>query len=89
MIGVLLNILHSKTLTKTYMTKKSVELENQPVPDLDLKIRGGGGGRLSRPLDKAGPRSPKNFFPGLMLPLKKGGAAPQASFLDLPLLIMI
>ena len=43
MIGVLLNILHSKTLTKTYMTKKSVELENQPVPDLDLKIRGGGG----------------------------------------------
>ena len=36
MIGVLLNILHSKTLTKTYMTKKSVELQNQPVPDLDL-----------------------------------------------------
>ena len=70
MIGVLLNILHSKTLTKTYMTKKSVELENQPVPDLDLKIRGWGGGgeRLSRPLDKAGPRSPKKFFPGLRLP---------------------
>ena len=44
MIGVLWDVLHSKTLTKTYITKKSAELQNQPVPDLDLKIAGGGGG---------------------------------------------
>ena len=40
-IGVLWDVLHSKTLTKTYMTKTSAELQNQPVPDLDLKIVGG------------------------------------------------
>ena len=38
MIGVQWDVLHSKTLTKTYMTEKSAELQNQPVPDLDLKI---------------------------------------------------
>ena len=43
MIGVLWDVLHSKTLTKTYMTKTSAELQNQPVPDLDLKIGVGGG----------------------------------------------
>ena len=38
MIGVLWDVLHSKE-----RTKKSAELQNQPVPDLDLKIGGGGG----------------------------------------------
>ena len=90
MIGVLWDVLHSKTLTKTYMTEKSAELQNQPVPDLDLKIVPGS----SRPLNKAGPRSQKNFFRpfGPQVALKKvggGGGAPRVPPLDPPVLTMI
>ena len=78
-IGVLWDVLHSKMLTKTYMTKKSAELQNQPVPDLDLKIGGGGG--VSRPLKKAGLRSPKDCFRpiGPRVALKKEGRPPGPS----------
>ena len=78
MIGVLWDVLHSKTPTKTYITKKSAELQNQPVPDLDLKIGGGG---VSRPLKKAGLRSPKDYFRpiGPQVALKKGGRSPGSA----------
>ena len=59
MIGVLWDVLHSKMLTKTYMTKKSAELQNQPVPDLDLKIGGGGG---IQTLKKGGAPVSKRLF---------------------------
>ena len=32
------------------------------MPDPDLEIRGGGGFRSSRPLDRGGSRSPKKIF---------------------------
>ena len=49
------------------------------VPDPDLEIRGGGGERSSRPLDKGGPGLPKNFFRPFgpqFGPKLRGGAAP-------------
>ena len=69
MIGVLWDVLHSKTLTKTYMTKTSAELQNQPVPDLDLKIGEGGGG-IQTIKKRRGSGLQKIFFgpSGLRLP---------------------
>ena len=79
MIGVLWDVLHSKTLTKTYMTKTSAELQNQPVPDLDLKIGGGG---VSRPLKKGGAPVSKRFFSAHQAsgcPKKRGAPPPGPS----------
>ena len=76
MIGVLWDVLHSKTLTKTYMTKTSAELQNQPVPDLDLKIGGGG---VSRPEKKGGAPVAKTFFSAQRAsgcPKKRGAPPP-------------
>ena len=87
MIGVLWDVLHSKTLTKTYITKKSAELQNQPVPDLDLKIAGGG----IQTLKKGGAPVSKRVFSAHQASgcPKKRGAPPRAPPLDPPRLTMI
>ena len=64
------------------------ELEWQDaVPDTDLKIRGGGGGCSSRPLDKGGEGEGgvfKNLF-SVWSKNKSGGQVPWAPPLDPPL----
>ena len=47
--------------------------------DSDLKIKGGGGGRASRPLDKGGRCPPQKFFGPFgrsLVQEKRGGAGP-------------